>query len=144
MSEYYCVLNLDVNEAVLARALEQFNPLDPLVIAHIGCGRHWKYDQRSANGTKPRESGFGPDKITCPRVHLQGGICGGSGVVWSRGAIEKFFSSVRLQSAKLDPQMQAYVTARFTPLTLSLSPLLITLAILRTPERFWWWWRKSC
>eukprot|EP00037_Helgoeca_nana_P015722 m.147301 g.147301 ORF g.147301 m.147301 type:complete len:375 (+) comp23141_c0_seq1:162-1286(+) len=75
---------------ILMKALAQFDPKKPIAVAHLGCGVHWKHHPLGKKGL-PRPDGYGRDAVTCQAVHEQGGFCGGTGIAWSRGAIEQLF-----------------------------------------------------
>lgn len=77
---------------ILMKALAQFDPSQPLVVAHMGCGLHWKHHPLAKKG-QPRPQGYGPDTKTCEGVHQHGGVCGGTGIAWSRGAIDRLFET---------------------------------------------------
>ena len=68
-----------VVESALQTALAREDPSKELIIAWKGCGKMWRYNPRSNNGTLAKPKGTGPDRLSCDHVHRHGGVCGGTG-----------------------------------------------------------------
>ena len=68
-----------VVESALHTALAKHDPSKEQIIAWKGCGKMWKYNPRSNNGTLAKPKGTGPDRLSCDNVHRYGGVCGGTG-----------------------------------------------------------------
>ena len=78
-----------VNLPAMREALSAKNPNDPVVYASMGCDFAWQHNPSSENGTKPMPKGYRVNpKTQCEGLSKGGGVCGGYGVVFSRGAIE--------------------------------------------------------
>eukprot|EP00041_Stephanoeca_diplocostata_P024612 m.629931 g.629931 ORF g.629931 m.629931 type:complete len:826 (-) comp22563_c0_seq2:300-2777(-) len=80
-----------VYEPALRKALLTKNASIAQVLAHHGCGRHWEYDARSKNNTIPKPDSFFNSRGACDQVYRLGGVCGGTGIAWSRGALLRLF-----------------------------------------------------
>ncbi|KAL3911788.1 MAG: hypothetical protein SGARI_001474, partial [Bacillariaceae sp.] len=78
-----------VNLPAMREALSVKDPNDPVVYATMGCGFDWSHNPSSDNGKKPMPQGYRTDSTTqCEELSKGGGVCGGYGIVFSRGAIE--------------------------------------------------------
>jgi len=71
----------------IEKILANYDPDEPIVFGHIGCGRFWAYRDESKGNTLPKPNGW-EDTESCTSVHEKGGICGGPGYIWSRGALK--------------------------------------------------------
>jgi len=114
-----------VNEANLVRALKKEDPSKPVVLSGFGCGRHWKYDPRSKNGTVPKPGSYiehdHRTNAVCEFVQRNGAICGGEGIAYSRAAIQKIFAhplntSWMHPSTQVDPAVTCLISDAGVPI----------------------------
>jgi hypothetical protein len=76
-----------VNVPAILDTLKDKSPLDAIVYSSLGCGQHWEYHKNSKGGILPRPKSW-PNRQQCDALSQRGGICGGSGIVLSRRAVE--------------------------------------------------------
>jgi hypothetical protein len=76
-----------VNLPAMRKAFEGKSPDDPAVFTSLGCSQAWEYHESSKNNTVPKPGNW-PVNQQCKTLSIRGGGCFGSGVVFSRRAIE--------------------------------------------------------
>lgn len=100
-----------VAEHVLRKALKNLNSSQPIALSGFGCGRKWEFDPRSMNGTVPKPATYGePPPGLCPFIDHHGGICGGTGIAYSREAVRRLverdsWQELAAQRTQVDPAM---------------------------------------
>lgn len=114
-----------VNEPLLQASLARYDPMEPMALAGFGCGRKWKWDPRSKNGTIPKPDNYGehPGEETCLFIEQNGGICGGTGIVYSKAAVKKLVERdnaaiIKDPVANVDPSMTCLLADAGVPIKL--------------------------
>lgn len=90
---------------LLKASLAYLDPAVPAALASIGdteedggCGQLWKYSKGSKNGTLPMAHGWvepSEQQSPCLAVQKRGGLCGGTGIIYSRAAVDRLFADGR-------------------------------------------------
>lgn len=90
---------------LLKASLAYLDPTIPAALASVGdtekdggCGQLWKYSKWSKNGTVPMPPEWvepSGAQSPCLAVGKRGGLCGGTGIVYSRAALERLFADGR-------------------------------------------------
>lgn len=90
---------------LLKASLAYLDPTVPAALASIGdteedggCGQLWQYSKGSKNGTLPVPDGWvepNDGQAPCPAVQKRGGLCGGTGIVYSSAALQRLFADGR-------------------------------------------------
>lgn len=93
------------------QGIAQYDPTKPVVLSSFGCGRSWKYNPQSKNGTVPPPPRWvEPSPPSCEHVIRNGGMCGGFGMYFSRTSVERLFEDGAApflkRVKKLHPNMQ--------------------------------------